>query len=506
MKHRSSIARSTYWNFLGLALPLVVALFAIPPLIKGLGTERFGILTIGWVIMGYFVLFDFGMGRATTKFLAEYIERNEFSKLPSLVWGSLFAHVILGLLGGVVLAWLVPWFTEELFNVPPALIPEVKAAFYLLALSVPVVVCAACFRGILEAVHRFDLVNAVKIPSSVFNYLGPVAVLFFTRDLAAVIGLIVIGRIIALLALFLLCLKVLPNLWSNISFDPVVVKPLMGFGGWLTISNLVTPVIVLMDRFIIGAFLSMSAVAYYVVPYEVVTKLWIFSASLLGVMFPVFSALSVNPGKEIRELCVRAANYLMLAVSPIVAILVAYSHELLDLWIGVDFAWQSASVAQWLAVGVFINVLAQVPFAALQGIGRADVPAKLQLIQLPLYALAVVYLVGRMGIVGVAIVWTLRAIVDMGLLSLAAEKLLPGAESETPALPLVKITSVFVAVLIFGAIGSVLSGNPLTKLAVLFALILLFVSGQWIYVLSMSDRTGLLGAFNRLIRPVWSAR
>ncbi len=506
MKRRASLAHSTMWNFLGLALPLVVALFSIPFLIRGLGTERFGILTIGWVIMGYFVLFDLGMGRATTKFLAEYIERNELSRLPSLVWGSLLAHIVLGLLGGVVLALLVPWLTGEVFKMPPALIPEVTTAFYLLALSVPVVVSATFFRGILEAVHRFDLVNAVKIPSSVFNYLGPVAILFFTRDLAAVIGLIVIGRIVALLALYLLCVKVLPKLWSNFSFDPVVVKPLISFGGWLTISSLLTPVIVLMDRFIIGAFLSMSAVAYYVTPYEVVTKLWIFSASLLAAMFPVFSVLSVNPGKEIRELCVRATNYLMLAVSPIAAILVVYSYELLDLWIGADFAWQSAPVAQWLAVGVFINVLAQVPFTALQGIGRADVPAKLQVIQLPLYALAIVYLVNRMGIVGVAIAWTLRAIVDMGLLSLAAEKLLPTAESKTPALPLVKIAFVFVAVLLFWAMDSVFSGNPLTKLSVLFALILLFVAGQWFYVLSKSDRTGLVGALNRLIRPVWNAR
>ena len=500
MKRRASLVRSTYWNFLGLALPLVVALFAMPPLIKGLGTERFGILTIGWVIMGYFVLFDFGMGRATTKFLAEYIERNELSRLPSLVWGSFFAHVILGLLGGMVLAWLVPWLTGELFNVLPALVPEVTAAFYLLALSVPVVVCAACFRGILEAVHRFDLVNAVKIPSSVFNYLGPIAVLFFTRDLAAVIGLIVIGRVIALLALFLLCLKVLPGSWSSFSFNPAVVKPLISFGGWLTISSLVTPIIVFMDRFIIGALLSMSAVAYYVTPYEIVTKLWIFSASLLAAMFPVFSALSVNPGKEIRELCVRATNYLMLAAAPIVAILVAYSHELLDLWIGADFARQSAPVAQWLAVGVFINVLAQVPYAVLQSIGKADVPAKLQLPQLPLYALAIGYLVSWIGITGVAIAWTLRAIVDMGLLSLAAEKLLPNTESKTPVLPLMKIMFVSVAVLLFWAMGSVFFGRPLAKFSVFSALFLLFVVWQWFYLLSKSDRTRLIGAIKCLIK------
>ena len=506
MTQRPSIARSTYWNFLGLALPLAVALFAIPILIKGLGTDRFGILTIAWVIMGYFVLFDFGMGRATTKFLAEYLERDERLRVPGLVWGSFFAHVVLGFLGGGALALLVPWLTGEFFKVPPALVPEVAAAFYLLAISVPIVVCATCFRGILEALHRFDLVNAVKIPSSMFNYLGPVALLFFTNNLAAVVGLIVIGRIVALLALAWLCVRAVPEAWSKMHFNSEDLKRLMGFGGWLTVSSLVTPLIGLMDRFVIGALLSMSAVAYYATPYEVVTKLWIFSASLLSVMFPVFSALSVRAGTEIRELCIRATNYLMLAVSPIVAILVCFPHELLDLWIGPEFALQSAPVARWLAVGVFVNVLAQVPFAGLQGIGKADVPAKLQLIQLPVYAVVMVYLASVMGIVGVAIAWTVRAVVDMGLLSIAADRLLPAAETRTPAFCARKVLLVCAALLVFWMIGPGLLGNALAKASVFFPLLVLLVVWQWFYLLTDSDRLVVARAVRRMLGPGLNVR
>jgi O-antigen/teichoic acid export membrane protein len=506
MMQRPSIARSTYWNFLGFALPLAVALFAIPILIKGLGADRFGILMIAWMIMGYFALFDFGMGRATTKFLAEYLERNERCRVPALVWSSIFVHIALGLLGGGALALLVPWLTGEFFNIPSALAAEVAAAFYLLALSVPVVVCATCFRGILEALHRFDLFNAVKIPSSLFNYLGAVALVYITNNLAALVGLIVIGRIIALLALVLLCIRAAPGLWSKTSFNAAVLRQLTGFGGWVTVSSLVTPLIGLMDRFIIGAFLSMSAVAYYATPYEVVTKLWIFPASLLSVMFPVFSALSVRAGAEIRELSIRATNYLVLAVSPIVAILVCFPGELLDLWIGADFAIQSAPVARWLAVGVFINVLAQVPFAGLQGIGKADVPAKLQLIQLPFYAAVMAYLASVMGIVGVAIAWTLRAIVDMGLLSAAAARLLPAAGSRIPASYPGKILFVCVAMLLFWAVGLGLPGNALSKVSVFILLLAILVLWQWFYLLNGSDRLVAARAVRRIFGPGWNMR
>ena len=64
LTHGSLLARNTIWNLIGYGVPLVVALFAIPLLIKGLGTDRFGVLTLAWVFIGYLSLFDLGLGRA----------------------------------------------------------------------------------------------------------------------------------------------------------------------------------------------------------------------------------------------------------------------------------------------------------------------------------------------------------------------------------------------------------------------------------------------------------
>ena len=62
----SLLARNTLWNLLGQVAPMSVALFAIPMLIRRVGTDRFGILTIAWMVVGYFSLFDLGLGRAMT--------------------------------------------------------------------------------------------------------------------------------------------------------------------------------------------------------------------------------------------------------------------------------------------------------------------------------------------------------------------------------------------------------------------------------------------------------
>ena len=60
------LARNTIWNLLGQVLPMVVGVVAIPPLVHSLGVDRFGVLSLAWIIIGYFSLFDLGMGRALT--------------------------------------------------------------------------------------------------------------------------------------------------------------------------------------------------------------------------------------------------------------------------------------------------------------------------------------------------------------------------------------------------------------------------------------------------------
>jgi len=63
----SRLSRNTVLNLVGQCAPLLVAIFAIPLLIRGLGTDRFGVLTLAWVVIGYFSLFD--LGQQDTNFL-----------------------------------------------------------------------------------------------------------------------------------------------------------------------------------------------------------------------------------------------------------------------------------------------------------------------------------------------------------------------------------------------------------------------------------------------------
>ena len=149
------LTRNVFWNLLGAGAPLLVAVVAIPMLIEGMGLARFGVLTIAWMVVGYFSLFDFGLGRALTKLVAEKLGNGQGKEIPSLIWTAMSLMAVLGVLGAVVVAVISPWLVADVLNMPAELQSETLIAFYLLAASVPVVISSTGLRGILEAHQRF---------------------------------------------------------------------------------------------------------------------------------------------------------------------------------------------------------------------------------------------------------------------------------------------------------------------------------------------------------------
>lgn len=476
------LTRNTALNLIGQGLPLLVAIFAIPLLIIGMGTDRFGVLTLAWMVIGYFSLFDLGLGRALTKLVAEKLGAGQEQEIPILVWTSLFLMLIAGLLGAIAVSLLSPWLVQSILKIPNAIQSETLHAFYVLALSIPVVISTAGLRGLLEAHQRFDLCNAVRIPMGMFTFLGPLLVLPFSKSLVPIVAVLLTGRLIALLVHLLFCLSVMPSLRRSIAIHRAVVWPLLSFGSWMTVTNIVSPLMVYLDRFLIGAFISMTAVAYYATPYEVVTKLWLIPGALVSVLFPAFSTSFVQDYNRTGILFRHGVKYLFLALFPLTLVIVTLAHEGLDIWLGAEFSHHSTRVLQWLAVGVFINSLAHVPFALLQGVGRPDLTAKLHLSELPFYLLAVWWLIQAYGIGGAAIAWVVRVAVDALILFAMAMRFLPGC---TVIMRRMALTMVMALVTL--GVATLPEGATM-KGAFLFLTLLVFVLGAWFQILSPEER------------------
>ncbi len=416
------LARNTIYNLLGHISPLLVAFITIPYLIKGLGIERFGVLTITWMVIGYFSLFDMGIGRATTKFVAEYYARGYQQKLRGLVKASLILLFGFGVVAGIILAAMTPWLITDLLNIPEYLLSETLGSFYLLAASLPVALLIAGTRGVLESRQRFGTINAIRIPSGVATFLIPLMVLPFSHSLFPIIAMLVAARVITLIFYLYSCFRGLGAANENTRMEKEYFKQLLRFGGWLTVSNIIAPLLGNTDRFFIGAILTLSAVTYYATPFDVVTKLFIIPVGIMGVIFPAFSAFSAGEKERLDNLHRRTVNYILISMIPLVTCIVVFARPLLNIWLGAEFAAQSAIVLQLLAAGVLFSAVARGPFNAIQAMGRADLTAKLFLLELPVYIGLLIMLTKTFGIIGTAGLWLGRLVIELAILALIYKK------------------------------------------------------------------------------------
>ncbi len=488
IRSSSSVARNTLWNILGTGLPLLLALIAFPVLISAIGKERFGVLAIAWVILGYFGLFDLGLGRATTRFLAGAFARGQIAEARALFWTSLSLNLLLGIIGGIVFAILSPLLVVKVLAINNTLQPESLNAFYLMALTVPLVNLTTAVRGVLEARHRFGLLNAIQVPTSALTYLAPLLVLPFSISLTWLISALAFSRLLGIIIFLIAALRCLETPFSGPFFARKKLRELFSYGGWLTVSNVVGPLMVYTDRFVIGSLSSMTAVTYYSTPYEAVTRLWALPQSLSRTVFPIFAADTAN--QRAARIYKNAIKYLALILAPIVTTIIVFAPDLLHLWLGEAFVRNSTLVLQILAAGVLINSLALIPFTYIQGVGRPDVTAKFHLVEAPFYLLLLWFGVQLFGIVGAATVWTIRVSIDGILLALyvhlSGELTVPDDEIHLPR----SLTFVLLFVL-SGCLISALTGSTSIKIAAWALLLAASAYGTWRGLLVQHERQGL---------------
>ncbi|HET9177463.1 MAG TPA: flippase [Terriglobia bacterium] len=408
-----TLARNTALNLTGRVAPLVVAIATVPYVIHHLGPDRYGLLSLAWIVVGYFALFNLGMGPATTKFVAELLGKGEAGKLPQLVWTALACQTCMGLAGGIVLAAASPFLVERVLKIPPGLHAEAHLVLLIMAALLPFDFASGSMQGVLGASQRFDLLTAVSLPASTLSYLLPVVVLALGYGLPAIVLVLALARLASLAVVTVICLRLYPAL-RRVRFDFRLVRSLLGFGGWVTVTSAVGPILTYFDRFLIGAVVSVAAVGYYAPPFMIATKMWILPTSLVATLFPAFStSAGRGDGEWIRRTLVRSLKFLILIVGPTALLMVFFARPFLTLWLGTQYADEGALVLQIMALAVFVNSLAWVLFSLLQGLGRPDIPAKLHLAELPFYLLLVWFLATRFGLPGAAFAWALRVTFEL---------------------------------------------------------------------------------------------
>jgi O-antigen/teichoic acid export membrane protein len=502
---RRVIAKNTVFNLVGQILPMAVGVLTIPYIVKGLGTAEYGILSIAMMLLGYFNIFDLGLSRATVKFVAENLDSENIHKVPELIWTSLSLLVGLGIIGGTLAALFVPISVTHLFKMPLELIGQARIALFVLCASMPVMLGNNALRGVLEATQRFDLVNYVKVPSSVLFYLAAALAIPFGLHVGGIVSLLVGIRLVSTVAYLFLCFRTIPGLANDVRVSKASMGPLATFGGWIMVTNVTGPVFGYLERFMIASLVSVTMLTFYSAPYELVSKLLIFPMSVVPSLFPYFSYHGNRKTSEVSEVTSRTLKYLFLVLTPPTAVFIFFAKDIMRLWLGPQFAVQSTVVLQLTTLVFFVNAFAYVPFTSVQALGRPDLKAKLDLVALPTYCAVAWWFISHHGINGAAFAKLLITAADCALLYVFALKLRAFSPRDCVSGPL------FRAIAVSGGLLVLVFGVSLLQVKLMFALPLIllcfvcYVLVFWMFAADGADRA-TIDALQKRARGILTGR
>lgn len=412
-----TLKRNTLWNLAGTGLPLLLGALTIPYLIRTAGVEAFGVLTLVWALIGYFSLFDFGLGRALTQQVAAVRSSGLLAQLPSLVKTGLWFTAATGVAGGIVLALLAYQLAFHWLKVSEVLQPSTYQALLIAGIGIPLTTVTTGLRGILEAYEDFKDVNLLRIGLGAANFgLPALSVMLVSTSLAWMVASLVAARAVVLVAHLWLVHQRLPAGWISGQFEKRNLQNLLSFGVWMTISNIVSPLMVTADRFVISAVLGASMVAYYTVPYEGLSRVLILPSALTSALFPRLAYVMTTDAIGARRLYKKCLLLVTAAMIPICLVIAVLAKWGLTLWLGGDFSEKSWLIACILAAGVMLNGIAFVPFASIQASGDARSTAFLHIFELIIYIPFLFFGLKFFGLIGAAVAWAVRAGFDLMVL------------------------------------------------------------------------------------------
>ncbi|MBN1527385.1 MAG: oligosaccharide flippase family protein [Candidatus Omnitrophica bacterium] len=414
------IIKNILWNFIGQAWMFGLAFFATPFIVRALNVDLYAIYALVSVVVGYFAFLQLGLGAASIKYVASYLNTGQEDEVRRTFWSCLAAHGFLGLIGMLAIISSARFFTDTILKIPADL--RGVCLFALIAASAGffISMVLGSVSAIIQAAGRFDLLNRIGIALGSLQVSVTVILLKLGYSLKEVVVANVAVQALGVCLYWISAKNLFPFL-ARPAWDPKALVKLLRFGGFVTISSVTTPIFLNIEKIFLASLRSISNLTYYSVPFALTDRLSVIRSSFSTVLFPAFSRLDSAHEKEAsRELYYRSALYILFLYAFFVLFLATFGRSFLAVWIGEDFAERSAAILVILAVAVLVNAMAGPSLNILQGVGKPHIPAAFHIIEVIFYVPLAYILIRKFGGTGAALAFLARALLDTALLHKAA--------------------------------------------------------------------------------------
>jgi O-antigen/teichoic acid export membrane protein len=343
------------------------------------------------------------------------------SERSKLLWTALLSTFALGVLAGVILWLFSDFILLNVIDMSDRSRSEASGAVVWMLLVLPILLPTTVLMGALQARLRFAETNTIQLVGSLISQMLPLAGAASGHiELKMLVPAALASRVLVAALLFQQSRRHVPLMgWPLI--DQVHLKAMMSYGGWVSVTTLLAPLLVIIDRLLIATVSGAKAVTSYTVPYDLVTRAMVIPGSLSSALFPRLASASPEDAQALAE---RATAVLIAVMTPVVIVGMFVAQPFLNIWLGKSFAPNSAGVSELILLGVWINAMVIPHHARLMATGNPRTVVVIYLIEIPIYLLMLWMGLKYWGVFGAAGAWSMRVLIDTTML-LHANRALP---------------------------------------------------------------------------------
>ena len=409
------------WNLAGLAVPLLIAVLAVPELLAIIGRERFGLLALTWGLIGYAGVLDLGIGRALTRIVSSMLGSDDHSAIPSALATATQLTMRISLVGASFICLAVTVGATHFLKVESVAGCELVGATIMFSLALPLQAIGATYKGINEAYLNFRAVSIIRILLGAATFGLPLGVALFTSAMPALIGSLVVSRMFALIFYRREARKCIADIQTEErGVSRALRRQLLHFGGWFSVSSILNPILGSLDRVLIGAVISGAAITVYAIPQEITAQSLVIIGALTTVAFPYLTAL-LSKDREAAGRFFLKILFVAVCVMAVVASFVYWiGPVVLSVWLAEQMDERSGEIIEVLSFGLVPYTIGTLCISLIHSYGRADITAKVHIVGFPLYCALTFYAVDGSGLIGAAWAWVVRLAIDAILLCFAA--------------------------------------------------------------------------------------
>jgi len=405
------ILKNVVSNWAGFLVHTAIAFYLSPFLIHSLGKEVYGLWILVGSLTGYMGVLDMGVRSAIVKYTSAYFAKKDFKELSNVVNNSI---TLFSLFSGVILTVvaILFFFLEELFVIEPDMLTTSKIVFIIMGINLALVFPLNVFGGMISGLQRYEITNGLSIVFSIIKLV--LLIIFINKGYGIVaLALITVGLDqLKHLIFFFVIKKLIPEYkFHFMAYNKEASKKILKFSFQTFLIVISEMAIYYSDSIIIGAFLALSTVTFYVVAWTLLDYLRKIVNKIAFVLMPAASEMEAHKKDDhIKSLYAQSTKYSLLILIPILSVLIIMGDSFLVLWLGEEFR-KSYMVLLILGAGEIFSLMQSIANQMLVGLGRHKLIAKHKIYMAILKIGLSILLLHYFDILGVALGTTIPTLV-----------------------------------------------------------------------------------------------